>query len=112
VGEPAALLSTLSESVRAAVTGGWRALDQLVDQLLAIDRTGDAGLAAAALARLRRAPRVVVRLDEHARRVDARGSAAGRLGGVGESLGEEGDCLGGAAVEEPRFVAPRIRARR
>jgi hypothetical protein len=46
----------------------------LTDQLLAVDQTGDSGVARQALGVLQARPRVVARLDEYARRT-LRGSA-------------------------------------
>jgi len=67
--EPAAVLSALVQSASEAVAGGWQALDRLVDHLVGFDRMGDTELAGEALAQLQAMPRVVARLDEHARRV-------------------------------------------
>jgi hypothetical protein len=67
--EPARAVSGLAESANEVLVRGWEALDRLIDQLLAIDETGDTGLAREALRVLQATPRVVARLDEHARRI-------------------------------------------
>jgi hypothetical protein len=65
---PAPAPADLRDAVVRAADRGWEALEHLVDQLSAVDATGDGELATSALSLLAAMPRVVVGLDQHVRR--------------------------------------------
>lgn len=61
------LLGAVRVAVGNAGAGQWDAVDRLVDALLKVDAVGDEVLARSALGLVAGVPRLVVRLDEHAR---------------------------------------------
>jgi hypothetical protein len=70
--EPASPVSALADYGREALVRGGEALDRLIDQLHTVDESGDLIRAREALRVLQLTPRVVVRLDVHARQISWR----------------------------------------
>lgn len=97
--DPHEAVGSIPAAVRAAATGAADALDRLVEVLAAVDAVGAEEAARAALRAVVDRPRVLARLDEHARRTSwlspqrvpvhdrmAQRTAAGTAGPIGIAL--------------------------